>query len=87
MTRCGTAMAAQALAVAAVGLVLIVAALTAPAAAEPAPMRWRPATEQERRDHDARQLSELLAELASQQEGATTAPTAVTPESRTRTTR
>ncbi|MFI6332948.1 hypothetical protein ACIBBG_32155 [Micromonospora chersina] len=80
------AMAAQALALVAVGLVLVVAALTAPAA-EPAPLRWRPATEQERADYDARQLSAVLDELAAQREGVTPAATAVTPESRTRTTR
>jgi len=81
------AMVAQALALAAVGLVLIVAGLTAPAspASEPVPVRWRPATEQERRDYDARQLAALLEELARQREGATSAPTAVTPETRTRT--
>lgn len=81
------AMAAQALALLAVGLVLVVAALTAPAAAEPAPLRWRPATAQERESYDARRLGEALEEYARQQDGATAAPTAVTPDSRTRTTR
>ncbi|MFG2054800.1 hypothetical protein ACGFI9_12285 [Micromonospora sp. NPDC048930] len=69
------------------GLVLIVTALTAPAApaSEPVPVRWRPATEQERRAYDARQMAAVLEEIARQRDGVTPAATAVTPESRTRT--
>lgn len=78
------AAAIQAVALIAVGLFLIVAALTAPAAppAEPTPVRPRPATEQERRDYDARRLAELLEERwrSHQQEGATPAGTDVTPD-------
>ncbi|MEU5938660.1 hypothetical protein ABZ807_05635 [Micromonospora sp. NPDC047548] len=78
------ALAAQAAALIAAGLFLIVAALTAPpaTATEPTPIPWRSATEQERRDYDARRLAELLDELqrSRQQEGATSAATDVTPD-------
>lgn len=66
------ALATQAIALIAVGLVLIAGALTAPTPppAEPLQLRWRPATEQEERAYERQQLVDALNELR-QQEGAT----------------
>jgi len=55
----------RAVALAAVGLVLIAAGIAGPAPAEPAPVP-RPATEQEERAYEVRRLSEALDELAAQ---------------------
>ena len=83
------AMATQAVASVAVGVLLIVGALTAPAQppATPVTVRWRPATADERRNYDVRQLAELLDEQqrSRQMEGATPAVTVVTPQNLTRT--
>lgn len=67
------ALAAQALALIAAGLVLIVAAITAPEPPAPEPLRYelRPATAQERRDYERQRLADSLDELRQQREGAT----------------
>ena len=55
------------------GLVLIGAALAAPAAPAPEPQQWRPATDQERREYDRQRLSEAIDEARRQESGITAA--------------
>ncbi|MFG1898671.1 hypothetical protein ACGFIP_32150 [Micromonospora zamorensis] len=72
MTRRAGAMAVvvQAAALIAVGLVLIVAAITAPEPPAEQPQQLRPATAEDRREYDRQLLFEELTRLR-QQEGAT----------------